>query len=93
MKREISKSQLGESYSVATQRTHTILTDFYESLFNHLGDPKEDPKEVANLISSVRQQINLEFDLIKSASYQYNESNYGSDAKQEGLFGIDGKGS
>jgi len=89
MKREISRGQLGESYAVATERTHRILADFYESLFDHKGDPKENPGDIANLISSARQQINLEFDLIKSASYQYHESNYGSDQQEEGLFRID----
>ena len=60
----------------------------YEDLFDKNGDPIEHPGKIANIISSYRQLIGYEFDMIREASNQYYESNYDKQ-QEEGLFGID----
>jgi len=85
MVKEIKKEELGGSYAIACDRAHKLIAEFYESLFDRNGDPKEHPGEVANLITSMRQQLNIELDLIKESAYQYYESKH--EQKTEGLFG------
>jgi hypothetical protein len=69
--------ELGRSYAVATTRAHKLLTDFYEDLFDKDGNPIENPTEVATKLASFRQKLNLEFDLVKEAAYQFYEEKYG----------------
>jgi len=65
----------------------------YEDLFDRNGDPIEHPGKVVNLVTSVRQQLSYEFDMIREASSQYYESKYNDIEQEEGLFGRDGEGS
>ncbi len=83
MERRITKHQLGETYAEALDRAHRILTNFYESLFDRNGDPIINPGEVANMVTGLRQSMNIELDVVKSASLEYFESNF--DAEKEGL--------
>lgn len=85
MVKEITKEELGGSYAIACDRAHRLIANFYESLFDRDGSPKENSGEVANNITALRQQLNLELDLIREAAYQYHESKHAQ--KQEGLFG------
>lgn len=83
MERRITKHQLGETYAEAIDRAQRTLTIFYESLFDRNGDPLKHPGEVANMITGLRQSLNIEFDVVKSASLEYFESNF--DAEEKGL--------
>lgn len=87
------RQELGRSFSVATIRAHKLIDDLYESLFDANGNPIEHPGKVVNLISSIRQQLGYEFDMIREASNQYYESKYNGNQQEESLFGFDGEGS
>ena len=91
-KKDLTKDQLSGSFSVATQRLHHYITDLYEDLHEHNGQPRVNPGIVANLLAAVRVAINQELDLIKEASYQHFEANYDQSEQAEILFG-DGEGS
>lgn len=91
-KKDLTKEQLSESFSIATCRMHDYITELYEDLHEHSGRPRVNPGIVANLISAVRVAFNQELDLIKEASYQYFEANYDQSEQTAILFG-DGEGS
>lgn len=93
VKTELTKEELSRSYSIATQRMHQLITEFYEDLHDREGNPLVNPGLVANMISAFRIVLNHEFDLIKEASYQYFEANLDDKSKQEELFFGDGKSS
>lgn len=85
MKKIIDKYELAEGYSIPTIRMNRILMEFYENLFDENGDPIEHPVDVSGLISNMRQQFNIELDMIKESSYQAYEANYGIDEQEEEL--------
>jgi len=91
-KKDLTKEQLSESFSIATLRMHSLITQFYEELHENDGNPCINPGLVANMISAARATINHELDLIKEASYQHFEANYDKSEQAEILFG-DGEGS
>jgi len=91
-KRDLTKEQLSESYSIATVRMHNLVTEFYEGLHEADGSPCIHPGLVSNMISVVRTLINHELDLIKEASLQHFEANYDQSEQAEILFS-DGEGS
>ena len=93
VKTELTKEGLSESYSIATQRMHRLITEFYEDLHGDAGSPLVNPGIVANMVSAFRMVLNHEFDLIKEASYQYFEANLDDKSKQEELLFGDGQGS
>jgi hypothetical protein len=92
VKKELTKDQLSESYSIATLRMHNVITEFYEDLHERGGSPRINPGIVANMIQMVRVVLNAELDLIKEASFQHFEANYDKSEQESILFG-DGEGS
>lgn len=67
---------LSRSYSVATSRIHEVITELYEGLHDDEGTPMSDVQDVYEMIRSVRQLINIEFDLAVSAAKEYNETKW-----------------
>jgi hypothetical protein len=67
---------LSRSYSVATSRVHDAITDLYDGLHDSDGVPIHDVEEVYEMIRSVRQLINIEFDMIVSAAKEFNETTW-----------------
>lgn len=68
--------ELSRSYSVATSRVHDAITDLYDGLHDSDGVPIHDAEEVYEMIRSVRQLINIEFDMIVSAAKEFNETTW-----------------
>lgn len=68
--------ELSRSYSVATSRVHDAITDLYDGLHDSDGVPIHDVEEVYEMIRSVRQLINIEFDMIVSAAKEFNETTW-----------------
>lgn len=91
-KKDLTKEQLSESYSIACLRLQKYITEFYEDLHEKDGSPCINPGIVANMIAVARVIINHELDFIKEASYQHFEANYDQSEQAEILFG-DGEGS
>jgi len=90
VKQELTKEQLGEIYAIATIRLHDVVTELYESLFLNDGDPRVDGGNVANLMLSVRMEVNQELDLINEALHQYNEFKLNDKSSQEKILFKDG---
>ena len=88
---KITKEDVGRSYGVATERMHRLIANFYEDLFNRQGDPKRHPGYVIELTQKLRQQINLELDLVREASNQFYEDH--AESESTSLFGLDGESS
>jgi len=65
--------ELSRSYSVATSRINDIITELYDGMHDDDGNPLTDPIELYEMIRSVRQVINIEFDMIVSAAKEWNE--------------------
>ena len=70
---------------------HRLIANFYEDLFNRAGEPKRHPGYVVELTQKLRQQINLELDLVREASNQFYEDH--AESKTESLFRLDGESS
>lgn len=68
-----ANKDLSRSYSVATVRVHDVITDLYDGLHDDEGEPLKDPEEIYEMIRSVRQLINIEFDMVVSAAKEWNE--------------------
>ena len=92
-KNNLTKEGLGRSYMIGTVRLHELISEFYENLFDDDGNPREDPGNIANMVSGIRVVMNEELDLISEASYQYFESNYNDKSKQEKILFSNRKGS
>ena len=69
----IANRELSRSYSVATARINEAITELYDGLHDDEGTPITDPHEAYEMIRSVRQIINIEFDMIVSAAKEWNE--------------------
>lgn len=91
MKSPLTRNGLGESYRIATVRIHDLTTDLFETLFDHEGNPRIHPGEVANTITAYRSKLNIELDMIRESSTQHYEANYEPNSAEEGLFGGDWK--
>ena len=91
-KKDLTREQLSESFSIACLRLHDEITKFYEDLHDNDGGPCINPGIVANMITVARVIINHELDFIKEASYQHFEANYDQSEQAEILFGY-GEGS
>jgi len=68
-----ANKELSRSYSIATSRVHDVITDLYDGLHDAEGVPLNDPEEIYEMIRSVRQLINMEFDMVVSAAKEWNE--------------------
>ena len=91
-KRDLTKEQLSDRFSIATLRIHDIVDEFYENLHRDDGSPIINPGTVAAMLTFTASQIDQELDLIREASYQHFEANYDEGKQAEILFG-DGEGS
>jgi|14_taG_2_1085336.scaffolds.fasta_scaffold00659_2 hypothetical protein len=91
VKKELTKKDLGARYMIATVRTHNLITEFYEDLFDQDGNPRTDPGNVANMCSAIRLIISEELDLVKDSAYEYFEANLDDKSEQEALFLFDRK--
>ena len=91
-KKDLTREQLSDSYSIACLRLHDEITKLYEDLHGDKGMPCTSSGLVHNMVSAVRAIINHELDFIKEASYQHFEANYDQSEQAEILFG-DGEGS
>ncbi len=86
-KRDLTKEQLSESFSIACLRLHDEITKFYEDLHDVDGGPCINPGIVANMITVAKVIINHDIDFIKEASYQHFEANYDQSEQAEHLLG------
>ena len=68
-----ANKELSRNYSVATTRIHDVITELYEGLHDEEGIPNTDQEELYEMVRSVRQLINIEFDLVVSAAKEWNE--------------------
>ena len=68
---------------------HKLIAELYENMFDQKGIPIDNPAKVVNMLSSVRQQLLLEMDMIKEACSQSYEEKYGDISGEEGLFLFD----
>lgn len=91
-KRDLTKEQLADSFSIATLRMHNLIDEFYEDLHERDGSPCINAGIVANMIAVIKTLIDHELELIRDASYEHFESNYDEGQQAEILFG-DGEGS
>lgn len=74
---------------MATTRMHRLISELYENMFDHEGNPIDNPAKVVNMLASVRQQLLLEMDMVKEACSQAYEEKYGDISGEEGLFLFD----
>lgn len=86
MAQPLTKEELGISYRIATVRMHQLITEFYEDLFNILGDPRKDPAAISGISSSCRSQMEIEFDMIKEVCIEYMESHIDDHTTAQELF-------
>jgi|DEB0MinimDraft_3_1074331.scaffolds.fasta_scaffold67056_3 hypothetical protein len=71
----MDQKKLSEIYSVATQRMHDVIDEFYEDLHKNDGSPKGIEAEVLLQTAKVVKVLRSEIDLIKSAVSEYYELN------------------
>ena len=67
---------LSRSFSVATNRIHDVITELYDGLHDEDGTPIHSVEDVYEMIRSVRQLINIEFDMVVSAAKEFNETKW-----------------
>tara|TARA_R100001086_G_scaffold56573_2_gene25559 strand:+ start:1014 stop:1295 length:282 start_codon:yes stop_codon:yes gene_type:complete len=91
-KRDLTKEQLAESFSIATLRMHNLIDEFYEDLHERNGSPCINAGIIANMITVMKTLIDHELELIRDASYEHFESNYDEGEQAKILF-EDGLGS
>ncbi len=91
-KRDLTKEQLAESFSIATLRMHNLIDEFYEDLHERNGSPCINAGIIANMIAVMKTLIDHELELIRDASYEHFESNYDEGEQAKILF-EDGLGS
>ena len=63
--------QLSEIYFFTTSRMHSSATELYESLHDTSGDPRVDSDRLHNTIRKYKKDIELEFDMIRSALLEF----------------------
>ncbi len=85
-KNELTKSDLGSKYMIATVRAHELITEFYEDLFDQDGNPRTDPGNVSKMCSGICLIISEELDLVRDSAYEYFEANLDDKSEQEALF-------
>ena len=74
--KKINNNDLAMSYSIATERISRLSSDLYEDLFEVDGVTATfSSEEIESLILECRKKINIEFDMIRSAAAEYNDSN------------------
>jgi len=66
-------ASVSKSYFTATSRVSSLMTELYEDLHDHKGNPILDLEEITNKINAYKRVVRTELDLIKSAVEQYEE--------------------
>lgn len=69
----MEKFDLSERYFEAFERMHYNLSEILEMLHTEDGDPISDPEVVGDIVITLRQYLNLEMDLIRELSKEFNE--------------------
>jgi hypothetical protein len=62
---------LSQTYFLATSRMHNAATNLYESLHDEAGNPRTDAERLHNTIRKFKRDIDMEFDLVRSALLEY----------------------
>jgi len=68
----MERSDLSERYFEAFERMHYNLSEILEMLHDENGEPIDDPETVSDIVVTLRQYLNLEMDLIKELSKEFN---------------------
>jgi len=68
----MERSDLSERYFEAFERMHHNLSEILEMLHDDNGDAIDDPNVVSDIVVTLRQYLNLEMDLIKELSKEFN---------------------
>tara|TARA_R100001198_G_C5210013_1_gene195755 strand:+ start:856 stop:1071 length:216 start_codon:yes stop_codon:yes gene_type:complete len=69
----MDKNELSERYFDAFDRMYYNLSEVVEMLHDEEGDPISDPEIVGNIVTTLKQYIALEMDLIKELSKEYTD--------------------
>ena len=64
---------LSKTYFFATSRMHNAATNLYESLHDEAGSPRTDAERLHNTIRKFKRDIDMEFDLVRSALLEYQD--------------------
>ena len=70
----MNQPDLSKSYFNACERMHQYVTAFYdEYMHTEDGEPISDIEQINRAILELRQAMNIELDLIRELSKEYNE--------------------
>lgn len=69
----MDKNKLSERYFDAFDRIYYNLSEVVEMLHDEEGDPISDPEVVGDIVTTLKQYIALEMDLIKELSKEYTD--------------------
>ena len=69
----MDKNKLSERYFDAFDRMYYNLSEVVEMLHDEEGDPISDPEVVGDIVTTLKQYIALEMDLIKELSKEYTD--------------------
>ena len=70
----MKQSGLSEMYYNACERMHRYVAAYYdESMHNESGEPISNIDDINKGVSELRQAMNIEIDLIREVSKEYNE--------------------
>jgi len=69
----MDKNELSERYFDAFDRMYYNLSEVVEMLHDEEGDPISDPEVVGDIVTTLKQYIALEMDLIKELSKEYTD--------------------
>ena len=64
--------KLSKYYSIATERVHDTLVDFYESCHDDRGNPITEKEKIKDLIEVTMKSMSHELDLCLEAVKEYN---------------------
>lgn len=65
-------SKLSKYYSIAAERCHKVLTEYYEACHEDNGDPITDVDLLQNVVTVTMVQLKHELDLSVEAVKEYN---------------------
>ena len=69
----MDKNELSERYFDTFDRMYYNLSEVVEMLHDEEGDPISDPEVVGDIVTTLKQYIALEMDLIKELSKEYTD--------------------
>ena len=65
-------SKLSQYYSIASERCHKTLTEFYEACHDNSGNPVTDTEKVGGIVGVTLTRLHHELDLCVEAVKEYN---------------------